>query len=57
MTPQELSVRNKQEVAGDEQTRPGRTYAPDVDICETRDSLWPTRPAPTSPARPATKRN
>ena len=40
MTPQELSVRNKQEVAGDEQTRPGRTYAPDVDICETRDSLW-----------------
>jgi HSP20 family protein len=40
MTPQELSVRSKQEVAGEEQTRPGRTYMPDVDICETRDSLW-----------------
>ena len=40
MTPQELTVRSKQEVAGGEQTRPGRTYTPDVDICETRDSLW-----------------
>jgi HSP20 family protein len=40
MTPQELSVRSKQEVAGEEQTRPGRTYMPEVDICETRDSLW-----------------
>jgi HSP20 family protein len=40
MTPQELSVRSKQEVAGEEPTRPGRTYMPEVDICETRDSLW-----------------
>lgn len=40
MTPQELTVKNKQELAGQEQTRPGRTYVPDVDICETPDSLW-----------------
>jgi HSP20 family protein len=40
MTEQELAVKNKQELAGQEQTRPGRTYVPDVDICETADSLW-----------------
>lgn len=40
MTPQELSVRNKQELKGEEHTRAGRTYLPDVDICETEDSLW-----------------
>jgi len=40
MTPQELSVRNKQEVGGEEPTRAGRTYLPDVDIAETTDSLW-----------------
>jgi HSP20 family molecular chaperone IbpA len=40
MTPQELSVRNKQELKGEEHTRPGRTYIPEVDICETTDSLW-----------------
>jgi HSP20 family protein len=40
MTEQELSVKQKQELAGGEQTRPGRTYVPDVDICETADSLW-----------------
>lgn len=40
MTEQELSVKHKQELAGQEQTRPGRTYVPDVDICETADSLW-----------------
>ncbi|MBP1774060.1 MAG: heat shock protein Hsp20 [candidate division NC10 bacterium] len=40
MTPQELSVRNKQELKGEEQTRAGRTYLPDVDICETQDSVW-----------------
>lgn len=40
MTPQELSVRNKQELSRDEQTRPGRTFAPDVDIYETAESLW-----------------
>ena len=40
MTPQELSVRNKQELKGEEHTRAGRTYLPDTDICETQDSLW-----------------
>ena len=40
MTPQELSVRNKQELKGEEHTRAGRTYLPDADICETEDSLW-----------------
>jgi HSP20 family protein len=40
MTTQDLNVRNKQEVSGVEHTRPGRTYVPDVDICETTDSLW-----------------
>jgi HSP20 family protein len=40
MTPQELSVRDKKEVSREEQTRPGRTYVPDVDIYETADSLW-----------------
>jgi HSP20 family molecular chaperone IbpA len=40
MTPQEISLRKKQEAAGDERTRPGRAYVPEVDICETKDSLW-----------------
>jgi HSP20 family protein len=36
---QELNVRDKQEVSGEETTRPGRSYQPDVDIYETADSL------------------
>ena len=40
MTEQELSVHRKQEVTGHETTRPGRTYVPEVDICETTDGLW-----------------
>jgi len=40
MTPQEISVRPKQELKGEERTRPGRTYVPDIDICETADGLW-----------------
>lgn len=40
MTNQELTTHNKQEVTKDEQTRPGRTYVPQVDIYETTDSLW-----------------
>jgi HSP20 family protein len=40
MTPQEPSVRSKQELTGEERTRPGRVYVPDIDICETKDSLW-----------------
>jgi HSP20 family molecular chaperone IbpA len=40
MTEQELNVRDKQEVSREETTRAGRTYRPDVDICETADGLW-----------------
>ncbi len=40
MSAQPLPVRQRQEVSNAEQTRPGRTYVPDVDICETADSLW-----------------
>ena len=40
MTDQELEVQRKQEVTGEENTRPGRHYHPDVDIYETRESLW-----------------
>lgn len=39
MTSQEISVKPKQEVT-EEQTRPGRVYQPDVDIYETKESLW-----------------
>jgi HSP20 family molecular chaperone IbpA len=40
MTTQELTPSSKKEVTQEEHTRPGRTYLPDVDICETADSLW-----------------
>jgi HSP20 family protein len=40
MTDQELGVQNKQEMTGEETTRAGRHYHPDVDIYETRESLW-----------------
>lgn len=40
MEDKELATHKKQEVAGNELTRPGRTYVPDVDIYETADSLW-----------------
>lgn len=40
MTDQELTTREKQELKTSEQTRPGRTYVPEVDIYETQDSLW-----------------
>ena len=40
MTDKELAAYKKQEVTGNEMTRPGRTYVPDVDIYETADSLW-----------------
>jgi len=39
MNDRELVQGTKQEVAGEERTRPGRTYSPNVDICETADSL------------------
>ena len=46
MTPQELVTREKQEVAGQEKTRPGRYFQPDVDICEYDDylKLWAEMP-------------
>lgn len=40
MANQELTTQGKQEVTREEQTRPGRTYLPAVDIYETADSLW-----------------
>ncbi len=35
----EIARREKQEVQGQEQTRPGRYFVPDVDICEFEDRL------------------
>lgn len=40
MTPQEMTLREKQELTGEERTRPGRTYVPYIDICETKEDLW-----------------
>jgi len=37
---QPVQVHQKQELGGQERTRPGRTYVPDVDIWETADALW-----------------
>ncbi len=37
---EQLTPRDKQEVQGGEQTRPGRCYVPDVDIAEGEDGLW-----------------
>jgi HSP20 family protein len=47
MTPQEMTAKEKQEMAsGQEKTRPGRYYTPDVDIREFPDhlSLWADMP-------------
>ena len=40
MAEQELSAQAKQELKGQERTRPGRSYIPAVDICETPEALW-----------------
>ena len=40
MSEQELTPKEKQELTEKEQTRPGRYYVPDVDICEDKDALW-----------------
>ena len=40
MTPQELTPKEKQELQDREQTRPGRTFVPDVDIAEDQHALW-----------------
>jgi HSP20 family molecular chaperone IbpA len=37
---QELTPKEKQEVQGSEQVRPGRYYVPEVDIAEDADGLW-----------------
>jgi HSP20 family protein len=37
---QEVTTQGKKEVTSNEQTRPGRTYVPNVDIYETPESLW-----------------
>ena len=46
MVDQELSVRDKQEVAAQEGTRPGRRFVPEVDIYETPEMLhlWADMP-------------
>ena len=36
----ELTPKDKQEVQGTEQVRPGRYYVPEVDISEDADGLW-----------------
>ena len=40
MTTQELTPKEKQELQDREQTRPGRTFVPDVDIREDEQALW-----------------
>jgi len=40
MPSQELTPKDKTEVQGGEQVRPGRYYVPDVDIAEDADGLW-----------------
>ena len=40
MTTQELTPKDKQELQDREQTRPGRTFIPDVDIAEDQHALW-----------------
>jgi len=39
MTEQELMPKEKQELKGEEQVRPGRYYVPDVDIFEDKNGL------------------
>ena len=35
-----MTIHHKSEVTSQESTQPGRTYRPDVDICESGDRLW-----------------
>jgi HSP20 family protein len=46
MPEQEIVTKEKQQVQGTEQTRPGRYFMPDVDICENDDGLrlWADMP-------------
>ena len=50
MTPeQEMATREKQPVQGNERTRPGRYFIPEVDICEYDEALrlWADMPGVT----------
>jgi HSP20 family protein len=40
MAEQEVRLHEKHEVSGEESTRPGRAYVPNVDIYETADAIW-----------------
>jgi len=40
MTTQELKPKDKEEIQGGEQVRPGRYYVPDVDIAEGPEGIW-----------------
>ena len=40
MPEQEIATKEKQQIQGTEQTRPGRYFMPDVDICENDDALY-----------------
>lgn len=40
MSEQEIALKDKHEMTQEESTRPGNTYRPDVDICESPDGLW-----------------
>ena len=46
MPEQEIATKEKQQVQGTEQTRPGRYFMPDVDICDNDDGLrlWADMP-------------
>jgi HSP20 family protein len=46
MPEQEIATKEKQQVQGNERTRPGRYFVPDVDICENDDGLrlWADMP-------------
>jgi HSP20 family protein len=46
MPEQEIATKEKQQVQGIEQTRPGRYFMPDIDICENDDCLrlWADMP-------------
>jgi HSP20 family protein len=46
MPEQEITTKEKQQVQGNERTRPGRYFIPDVDICENDDCLrlWADMP-------------
>ena len=40
MAKQETTQPTTRDAPSEERTRPGRTYLPNVDICETEEALW-----------------